>query len=137
MPLDLPALTRDALRHAGIDPGLIGELDPHAAIELTFRTIPVIRIDTWEDELVMLECSLDDLQPGASPGSALTLLDSIREEAQWSYNGCVSLVDVDARPHLQVLVARSHLADPPLFAEAIEGFYTRVEKICSALKAGS
>ncbi|WP_176091296.1 hypothetical protein [Burkholderia ambifaria] len=136
MPIDLPALTRDALHHAGIDPGLIAELDPHAAIELTFRTVPMIRIETWEDDLAQLECALEDLQGAPAPMCAVQLLEIMREEAPWSYTRGVCLLELEERWFLHAVVARSHLGAPEAFAAAIEGFYTRVEKACAAVKAG-
>jgi len=130
MNIDLIALIKDALVHAGCGDMPTQDLNPHAAIELEFLSIPKITIEKSEDEAVVLHSCLSDHADRLRTCTTSRLVDTVARKAPWARHHTISLLEDDGELYLTAVVGEHCLRDGAGFSRALDGFYERVHMLC-------
>lgn len=122
---NLPEIVKQALIHIGCDPSLIGDLDPHAPIELSFEDVPNIYIECDEDK-VWFKSFLGVHSNEKIANCAEKLFSSVIEPFHWTEGNVVAMVMENDNLALKANVKDSVLVDQNHFAEAMADFYQKV-----------
>lgn len=130
---DVAALVKNALTHIGCDSSLIGDLDSHSPIELTFDNTPNIYVSSTEQGIWLMsqlaQCAEEQVRVRAEE-----ILMQVVKPRAWVDGDFLSLGLTEDGLWLKARLSMEALNAVELFADALGEFYELVGSLAKSMR---